>query len=62
MDSVVHAELPIVESADTVWTRKKFGGPERLKKCCIHRKCKGQEPQNNQSSTVKLMVDKLRKS
>ena len=42
--------------------KKKFGGPERLKKCCILRKCKGQEPQSNQSSTVELIIDKLRKS
>ena len=30
----------IVESAASVGTKKKFGGPERLKKCCIQGQCK----------------------
>ena len=64
MVSAVHAEL-LTGKLQYCLDKKKFGGTERLKKCCIHSKCEGLEQQMNQSSTVNsvmLTIDKLRKS
>ena len=55
MDNAGHAKVWAVVGADIVLDKKKFGGHNRLKKCCIHRRCNSYS-ENKQSPPTQSEV------